>query len=343
MAKYPQPSTVVRDFPEFAYYCLFSVTKDTCSPINNRLYLSYIVYGYPESFVPQLSPRILNESFLRNLKPPAESRLEVSDTRRPGLRLRISAAGKAVWMYEKRVKGGAKRKHTLGTYCTWSKSGQRHDGAFGLAEARALALEIEAEASRGIDRVAIAKEEKLRAETAKSVALTVQDVLATYDALHLSNLKRGDERARQLQQSLHANLTHPIGELTKYDLQRPIDEKLAEGRAVYANRIRAALMAFSRWAFERGHLETDIGAGLPKATKEVARERAPSIDEVRAIWAASFDMGDLWGPFIRLMVLTAQRRSEILGLEWSEIDLESQRITKPGTKTKNGKEHITHL
>jgi integrase len=54
-------------------------------------------------------------------------------------------------------------------------------------------------------------------------------------------------------------------------------------------------------------------------------------------------MGPLWGPFLRLLILTAQRRSEVLGLEWSEIDFERAQITKPGSKTKNGKEHVTHL
>lgn len=259
--------------------------------------------------------------------------MEVSDTRRPGLRFRLSSSGKATWMFEKRIKGGAKRKHTFGSW----------PDPISLATARSMALEIEAEAARGIDRVAIARSNKLQAEAAKSAALSVRDVLQTYKAIHLSKLKRGDERMRQLEQSLQPCLGQPIGGLTKSDLQKPIDDKLRAGRAVYANRIRAALMAFTRWAWERGHIESDIGASLPKAAKEADRERVPSIDEVRAIWNASFEMGRIWGPFLRLLLLTAQRRGEILELRWSEVDIERLRITKPGSRTKNGKEHITHL
>jgi len=54
-------------------------------------------------------------------------------------------------------------------------------------------------------------------------------------------------------------------------------------------------------------------------------------------------MGDLWGPMFRLLLLTAQRRGEILNLRRSEIEIERARIVKPGSLTKNGKAHITHL
>ena len=279
--------------------------------------------------------RDLNDRFLRSLQPPSEGveRLEVSDTKRLGLRLRMSSSGRASWVYEKRVKGGAKRKHTFGT---WPEP-------ISLSLARSMALELEAEAALGIDRVAIAKAETLAAETTKSKLLSVSDVLNSYDTLHLKNLRRGAERRRQLDQALTDRLDDPIGTLTKADLQKPIDEKLLAGRMVSSNRIRAALMAFSRWAWERGHIENDIGASLPRAVREVERERVPSIIEVREIWQATFEMSPTWGPFIRLLLLTAQRRSEVLGLDWSEIDLERAQITKPGAKTKNGKEHITHL
>ncbi|WP_108813251.1 tyrosine-type recombinase/integrase [Loktanella sp. Alg231-35] len=279
--------------------------------------------------------RNLNDRFLKSLVAPSEEvgRIEYSDTKRPGLRFRLSYTGRASWVYEKRVKGGAKRKHTFGA---WPEP-------ISLATARAMALEIEAEAVRGIDRVAIAKADKLTAEIANAKRLRVCDVIEIYDKLHLSNLRRGAERKHQLRQSFCCLQEKPIGSLTKSDLQKPIDEKLAAGRRVFANRIRSALMAFTRWAWERGHLDTDIGASLPKAVKETERERVPSIAEIRLIWQATFAMGDIWGPFLRLLILTAQRRGEVLGLAWSEIDFPGARIVKPGSQTKNGKEHITHL
>ena len=61
------------------------------------------------------------------------------------------------------------------------------------------------------------------------------------------------------------------------------------------------------------------------------------------IWARTWDMGSVWGPFLRLMILTGQRRGEISRLRWSEVKFPEKSIVKPGSQTKNGKPHTTHL
>ncbi|WP_051372522.1 tyrosine-type recombinase/integrase [Sedimentitalea nanhaiensis] len=275
----------------------------------------------------------LTDRFLRSLTPPEAGRLEVSDTERRGLRFRLSASGKAVWMYEKRVKGGPKRKHTLGA---WPRP-------VSLSEARARALEIEAEAGRGVDRIALAEAELRASKHLRDNILTVREVFEVYDRLHLSNLRTRDERLRQLEQSLAVHLDRSVLELSRKDIQKAVDDKAASGRKAYANRIRAALAAFTKWAWIRGYIPEDVGAGVAKAIKEKARERVLSVREVRQIWKATFEAGEVWGPMFRLLILTCQRRGEILGLRWDEVDLESRRIVKPGSRTKNGKPHTTHL
>ena len=274
----------------------------------------------------------LTDRYLRNLKPPDEGRIEVSDTKRKGLRMRVSAKGGYVWMYEKRVKDGPKRKHTLGSW-----------PALSLADAREVALEIEAEARRGVDRIAIANQRKLDAEASKASTSSIQQVIDTYTELHLSQLRTGAERKRQIEAALSGKLSQPITNLSHQDLQAAIDEKLLAGRKVFANRIRAALVAFSKWAWMRGYLSEHIGLRLAKPTKEMARERVLSIEEVRAIYQAADNLGELWGPMIRLLLLTGQRRGEIAGLKWSEVDVSSARITKAGANTKNRRGHVTHL
>ncbi len=284
----------------------------------------------------------LTNVFLMKLKPPAEGRVEVSDTKRTGLRLRVYPA-RAVWMYEKRIKGGAKRKHTFGTYCTWSPAGKREDGALGLGEARALALEIEAEAARGFDRVLEAQKIRRDQERAAATAQTLQDVLDAYDELHLSTLKRQGERKRQLEDALRKHLAQPIGELTRASLQKPIDDKAKEGKMFMANRIRAALKHFTRWAWRREYLSEDVGDRLERATKEQIRDRVLSLDEIRAIWKQTYKLGDLWGPPVRILLLTVQRRTSINNLRKSELELSKSRFKKAISQEKNERGHITHL
>lgn len=274
----------------------------------------------------------LTDRFLRGLDAPSAGRIEASDTKRRGLRFRLTAAGRATWIFEKRVKGGLKRKHTLGTW-----------PAVSLAEARRVALEIESEASRGIDRVAEAEAERAEEEAAKARAVPVREVLGTYAELHLASLRTGDERLRQLEQALAGKLDLPISELAARHFQQAIDAKVKAGRPVLANRVRAALRAFSAWAFRRGYMDLDIGLNVGNPVKEKSRERAPSVAECQAIFEACNDMGPLWGPLFKLLALTGQRRSEIVELRWEEVDLAGRRIIKPGERTKNGKAHITHL
>ncbi len=277
--------------------------------------------------------RELNNRFLESLKPPRTGREEYSDTKRPGLRFRLSANGQAVWMYEKRIKDGPKRKHTLG----------KHSKEFGLSEARALALTLEVEAAQGIDRVSLNRSKKLTEETAKSRSLSIRQVLQLYDNLHLSNLRTREERRKQIVQALESKLDTPIADLRRSDLQLAIDEKATASHKTAANRVRAALKAFTKWAAGRDHIPYDVGLELPKPFKEASRVRTPSREEIHKIWQATYELVALWGPPLRLLILTAQRRQEIFGLKWSEVDFGASTITKAGVDTKNAQQHVTHL
>lgn len=274
----------------------------------------------------------LNDRFVKSLRAPETGRIEVSDAKRKGLRFRLSASGTGVWMFEMRIRGGGKRNQKIGTW-----------PAVSIKEARQIALELEAEASQGVDRVAEAEERKRAEEATRATRSTVRDVLDAYDRLHLSQLRTGGERWRQLEQAFAGKLDLSINDLTQKDLQKPIDDKLTDGRVVYANRIRAALVAFSKWAWMRGYLEENLGQRIGKPTKESARDRVLSIEEVRDIYETAGELGDLWGPLVRLLLLTGQRRGEIVGLRWEEVDLDAARIVKPGSGTKNRKPHTTHL
>ncbi len=275
----------------------------------------------------------LTDRKIQSLKAPDVGRVELSDSKRKGLRFRLSSSGRGVWMYEKRIKGGKKRKHTLGPW-----------PALSLANARAIALELEVEAAQGIDRIADQKAAMFAAEEAKAGQSSVLDVLEAYDTLHLQpNLRTAEERRRQLDQALAPHMAKPISDITRKDLQAVVDAKAQTGRRIMANRLQAAMVAFMHWAWRRGYTDTHVGLGVSKASRETARERVPSLAEVREIWSACDGLGALTSPFVKLLILTAQRRKDIAELRWSEIDLEQRRILLAGSRTKNGKPHITHL
>lgn len=276
--------------------------------------------------------RNLTETIIRNLKAPEDGRMEVPDAACPGLWLRVYPTGRKVWLYEKRVKGGPKRKHTLGTY-----------PAVPLKMARSTAQEIAVEASNGVDRVALAAEAKITEELRRKSTLNVQRVIDRYEGLHLCNLRTGAERKRTLLEALAAYLDEPVTVLTRQIFQNAIDKKAESGTKVQANRMKAALSHFGRFMWQRGYLADHIGVGLAKAVEEYPRDRVPSVAEVRAIYRATYDMGSLWGPILRLIILTGQRKGEIAQLKWRDVDLEGSCLVYVGTSVKNRRPHIVHL
>jgi integrase len=64
-----------------------------------------------------------------------------------------------------------------------------------------------------------------------------------------------------------------------------------------------------------------------------------SDDELKAVWQASEAIGWPFGPLVQLLILTGQRRGEIAGMRWGEIDLDARKWTLPAMRSKNGIEH----
>lgn len=250
-----------------------------------------------------------------------DKRYDVSDSLRVGLRVRVTPTGIKTWVFEKRIRGGPLRSHTLGRF-----------PAISLSEAREKAISLEKEAMEGVDR---------KAENIKNKS--VREVLLEYDKKHLFQLRTRKERLRQLETALAPHLDKPIGKLTRQNFRSFIDKVAAKGSLIHANRYKAALCAFSGFAWREEFISENIGAGLSNAKREKPRDRVLTLDEIRAIYDAAEFLSPLWTPIVRLLILTAQRRSDIAHLRWSEVELEKQRVVLPAARTKSGRAHIVHL
>lgn len=250
-----------------------------------------------------------------------DKRFDVSDSLRVGLRIRVSPAGNKTWMFEKRIRGGQLRSHTLGRFPVIS-----------LSEAREKAIVLEKEAMEGKDRKAISSKNQ-----------TVREVLTEYDAAHLFQLRTRKERLKQLETALAPYLDKPIAKLERQHLRSFIRKVAAKGSLVHANRYKSALSAFTGFAWREDIIKENIGFGLSKAVKEKPRDRVLNLDEIRAIYDAAEFLSPLWRPCIRLLILTAQRRGDIAGLRFSEIDMDKRQIDLPAERTKSARAHIVHL
>jgi integrase len=106
------------------------------------------------------------------------------------------------------------------------------------------------------------------------------------------------------------------------------------------NRVRASLSSMFSWAVKEGLAELNPVTQTWKLA-EPARERVLSPDELRRVWLAL--PSDDYGTIVKLLLLTGQRRDEIGGLQWNEINLTDALIGFPGARTKNHREHTLPL
>jgi integrase len=99
-----------------------------------------------------------------------------------------------------------------------------------------------------------------------------------------------------------------------------------------AGRTLAYARACYHWAEKRGKVSGNPFHGLPISAGASERERVLSEREMFEIWAAAEELGEPFGPFVKLLLLTLQRREEVAGMRWSELsaDLTSRiRSTLP--------------
>jgi integrase len=70
---------------------------------------------------------------------------------------------------------------------------------------------------------------------------------------------------------------------------------------------------------KRGALSVNPFADLPISKSVAKRERVLTDTEIAQIWRAAGDAALPYGTFIRLLILSGQRRGEIGGMAWNEI------------------------
>lgn len=81
--------------------------------------------------------------------------------------------------------------------------------------------------------------------------------------------------------------------------------------------------------------------GLSKPSPETQRDRVLSEDEIRGVWAACDAEPGIIADAFRLMLVTAQRRGEVLSMRWQDVD--GPWWTIPAELAKNGLSHRVPL
>ena len=278
-------------------------------------------------------------------------RLELRDTIVRGVTIRATPSGELTWTFMFRLKGSRRlRRITLGDY-----------SHMGLGQARAVAKDMLSEVRLGADPVAKIRERREAERRPKP--LVFGDLyhmwLERYAKPNLRAWRAEDLRYRRnLEESAGRR---PMAELDRKSFANIRDEVASNSGPIESNRTVALINRVLHWAVDAGLIPYNPAARMKKAGKEKALERVLDAGGIQRFWAAIEEL-DAWKPAkgmgamgrpislsiriaLKLMLVTAQRRGEIIGAERKECHLDGEKPywIIPGVRTKNGVTHLVPL
>ena len=276
----------------------------------------------------------LTDARIKSLKAPSQGQDEVSDKIVPGLRIRVGKTGTKSYILRKRINGKL-RNITIG----------RHTARFGLADARRKARDL-------LNDIELGKDIDSKVRTVKKDAAGGATIAELFE-VYFQNIVLGKKRsAREMERIFRSYILPKIGHRIADTLSRGDVTNLVEyityergretprsGRSVHQQ-----LSAFYSWAMpklDKLPANPCRDAWRPKAGPP--RDRVLADDELAALWLTAQAEGDPFGYVVKLLLLTAQRRSEVIEADWSEFDWNDAVWTIPAARAKNAKANVVPL
>src|SRR6516162_4894231 len=275
-------------------------------------------------------PRIKLTKSAIDVLPPPKSDVVYWDAASPGFGVKVTPKGRKVFVVLYRTGGaGSKlRKYTIGPY-----------GRVTLHQARVAAQKVFAAKLEGRDPASETRQAKRRV-----VADRVEDLLETFVAQHLSQNRSGGEISRLLRREVGRPWAgRSIHEITKRDVVEIVAAIQQRGAPSAANKTLKSIKTFLRWCVGRAVIDQSPAEGVPLPAKEIARDRVLDDGELARVVLAASQIGGPYGGIVELLALTGQRREEVAGLTWDELDLVQRVWTISKARSKNAKAHVVHL
>lgn len=280
-----------------------------------------------------------------------KSRYEKVEDGGSGLAIRISTKGMKTFSYLYRF-AGKPRRMTLGVYrdrvLDASSQAAAHDARglpyLTLADARIKLAEAKKKRDAGIDPGA----EAVKGHRVERKAQTVSELITGYVERYAKLHKRPSsaaEDARMLNKDVRSAWGgRKASSITRADVLELLDEVVARGSPIAANRLLAVVRKMFRWAVRQGIISTSPAFEIDRpGGREASRDRVLIPTEIAEVWQAAGDLKPPYPQLVRLLLATGQRRGEVAGMRRRELDLEAKLWTIPRTRTKNGLDHEVPL
>jgi integrase len=273
--------------------------------------------------------------------PPGRKDALVFDGETRGFGLRMTAAGSKVFLAQYQGATGKRRVH-IGPF-----------GVLTVEQARKRAKSILGDAAEGRDPFAERQATAAARRSAEAAARArAAEEVFTFGKLidAWEQARAGDRRASYLVVATAAMRKHfvawvdrPASSITTGEAVRILDVIKATVGATAANRCLSYARAAFGWAEKRQAVASNPLRGIEPPSREKARDRVLGDDEVGAIWQAAESLSEPACGFVRVLLLTLQRRDEVASLGWDELSDDLTMWTLPAQRAKNRKAHLIYV
>lgn len=267
---------------------------------------------------------------IKNLKP-KEKRFDLRESNGDGFGIRVFPTGIKSWIFFYFFEG-RKRRMTLGNYpeVPLSEARQRHREALSLL-------------NQQIDPGLAKKQSSDESRAAPTVTALANEYLDIWAKPRKRSAKEDERILKKDILPIWGNLK--AKSITRRDVVLLLDKILDRGAPIAANRTLAVIRRMFNFGVERDILSISPCFSVKAPGKERQRDRMLSGDEIRRFWIGleSAPMSEFTKLALKFQLITAQRKGEIIGSEWSEFDLTTRCWSLPSEKIKNGNAHRVPL
>lgn len=145
---------------------------------------------------------------------------------------------------------------------------------------------------------------------------------------------------RLVNQSLRLHVKPVLGSKPLPKLKRPdivmVLDQMPRTQIGNIRNVFAVMRRLFRWAVSRGDIERSPMEGMETPPAVKPRDRWLSDEELGRAWMAAPHTHPCFGPILRLLIVTGQRREEVSSLHWEELDRKELLWTLPSERAKNG-------
>jgi integrase len=279
---------------------------------------------------------------VEKLQVPEKGQIDFFDVSMPSFGVRVSVAGSRTYFVMTRLFAKQVRL-TLGK----AQCGKIENG-LSLKDARAKAGEWVELAHQGIDPRKLRAQEKHNNETThqNTFSVVADRFMRQYVKPRLAAKTQKGYDGVLFGKDLAGWKDIPLTTITRADVRERLEYIVERGCPTLANNTLAYLRKFFNWCVDQELLELPPTDRLKAPASKVIGDRVLSRSELKVAWQAFDEEGLVFGDLFKLLLLTGQRRSEVVEMTIDECQglNTAQPIWEiPGQRTKNNRPQIVFL